>query len=185
MTRSTVKKLKEPLEEHEREMHRLRRAASRQQRNNSLAIAGRNIFADEASSSNNSGPKPTPPLKSLWEHLSPNSAADGAMMDASRLRFFHFTLKGEAKKCQLNEDEGWNRIEETVEESSRLALLSHNADQEKDIKEPIPHLRHLSGITTYGPPYPTPSTVNNNDRIIEDGGLEGEETTAFQRKETP
>ncbi|GJY93951.1 hypothetical protein Tco_0509733 [Tanacetum coccineum] len=42
-----------------------------------------------------------------------------------------------------------------------------------------------SGITTHGPPYPAPSTVNNNDRIIEEGGLEGEETIAFQRKETP
>ncbi|GJU54492.1 hypothetical protein Tco_1228206 [Tanacetum coccineum] len=36
MTHITVKKLKEPLEEHEREMHRLRRVASRQQGNESL-----------------------------------------------------------------------------------------------------------------------------------------------------
>ncbi|GKD72613.1 hypothetical protein Tco_1330895 [Tanacetum coccineum] len=73
MTRNTVKKLKEPLEEPEREMHRLRRAANRQQRNESLAIAGRNLFDDEASSSSNSRPKPTPPIKSLQEHSSPNS----------------------------------------------------------------------------------------------------------------
>ncbi|GJY29309.1 hypothetical protein Tco_0405076 [Tanacetum coccineum] len=152
MTRSTVKKLKEPLEKPERDMHRLKRAASRQQRNNSLAIAGRNLFNDEASSSANSEPKPMPSLKSLREHSSPNSAgfqnliafpveqtwnimeshdiwpiqgvctfqglksknsihhvkhfisfvdhiqADGATRDASRLCFFHFTLKGEAKK---------------------------------------------------------------------------------------
>ncbi|GJW63509.1 hypothetical protein Tco_0115393 [Tanacetum coccineum] len=75
MTRSTIKKLKEPLEEPEKKMHRLRRAASRQQRNESLAIAGRNLFKDEASSSANSGPKPMPPFKSLREHSSPNLAS--------------------------------------------------------------------------------------------------------------
>nr|GEY88881.1 UBP1-associated protein 2C-like [Tanacetum cinerariifolium] len=61
MTRSTVKKLKEPLEEPERVMHRLRRAAIRQQPNDSLAIAGRNLFDDEASTSAKSSLKPTPP----------------------------------------------------------------------------------------------------------------------------
>ncbi|GJY89935.1 hypothetical protein Tco_0505131 [Tanacetum coccineum] len=232
MTLSIVKKLKEPLGDPEREIHRLRRATGCQQRNESLAIAGRNLFDNEASSSANSGPKPIPPLKSLQEHLSPSLAgfqnpfvlpieqtgnivdsrdiwliqcictfqglkgenpihhvkhflslvdniqADGAMRDASRLRFFHFTLKGKAKKSlnrippsqittweqlvskfldkffppeplhhgvnkwilvqifyynvspddrngidhftqyrfnQLNEDEGWNRIEEYVQ----------------------------------------------------------------------
>ncbi|GJT21946.1 hypothetical protein Tco_0891883 [Tanacetum coccineum] len=74
MTRSIIKKLKESLEEPERVMHRLRRAASRQQRNDSLAIAGSNLFDDEASTSANSGPKPTPPLKILQEHSSTNSA---------------------------------------------------------------------------------------------------------------
>ncbi|GJV23717.1 hypothetical protein Tco_1376412 [Tanacetum coccineum] len=63
MTRSTVKKLNESLEEPEREMHRLRKAASHQQRNESLVIAGRNLFDNKASSSANSGPKPTSHLK--------------------------------------------------------------------------------------------------------------------------
>ncbi|GJT39338.1 hypothetical protein Tco_0939203 [Tanacetum coccineum] len=75
MTRSTIKKLKEPLDEPERELHRRRRAASRQQQNDSLAIVGRNLFDNEASSSANSEPKPTPPLKSLREHSSPNLAS--------------------------------------------------------------------------------------------------------------
>ncbi|GJU35595.1 hypothetical protein Tco_1183949 [Tanacetum coccineum] len=146
MTRSTVKKLKEPLDDPERELHRLRRAASRQPQNDSLAIVGRNLFDNKASSSANSEPKPIPPLKSLREHSSPNLAsfqnpivllakkigniidsrdiwllqgictfqglksenpiyhiqADGATKDTSRLRFFHFTLKGKAKEWQIH-----------------------------------------------------------------------------------
>nr|GEY35711.1 hypothetical protein [Tanacetum cinerariifolium] len=50
---STTKKLTEPLDEPEREFRGLKRAAWRQQQNESLAIAGRNLFDDEASSSNN------------------------------------------------------------------------------------------------------------------------------------
>ncbi|GKA96443.1 hypothetical protein Tco_0818538 [Tanacetum coccineum] len=73
MTRSIVKKPTEPLEEPERELQRCRKAACRQQRNESLAIAGRNLFDDEASSSANSGPNPSSSLKSLREHSSPNS----------------------------------------------------------------------------------------------------------------
>ncbi|GJV49915.1 hypothetical protein Tco_1440127 [Tanacetum coccineum] len=53
MTRSTVKRLTEPLDEPEREFQRLRRAALRSHKNNSLAIAGRNLFDDKAFSSNN------------------------------------------------------------------------------------------------------------------------------------
>ncbi|GJT87966.1 hypothetical protein Tco_1069683 [Tanacetum coccineum] len=52
MTRSTVKKLTEPLNEPEKEFWRLRRAALRQHQNESLAIARRNLFDDDASSSN-------------------------------------------------------------------------------------------------------------------------------------
>nr|GEX37770.1 hypothetical protein [Tanacetum cinerariifolium] len=73
MNHSTIKKLKEPIDEPERELHRRRREASLQQQNDSLAIAGGNLFHKEASSSANSKPKPTPPLKSLREHSSPNS----------------------------------------------------------------------------------------------------------------
>ncbi|GJR72556.1 reverse transcriptase domain-containing protein [Tanacetum coccineum] len=127
-----------------------RRAALRSHQNESLAIAGRNLFDDEASSSKNTEPKlPTPP-KTLNEHSCPTSSgfqnpitvpteqtrrivdsrgiwliqntctfqglrtedplrhvkhylsivdnkqADGATRDTSRLRFFHFSLKGKA-----------------------------------------------------------------------------------------
>ncbi|GKB93776.1 hypothetical protein Tco_0979913 [Tanacetum coccineum] len=51
MTRSTVKRLTKPLDEPEREFQRLRKAAMRSHQNESLAIAGRNLFDDEASSS--------------------------------------------------------------------------------------------------------------------------------------
>ncbi|GJS88903.1 DNA-directed DNA polymerase [Tanacetum coccineum] len=74
MTRSTVKKLTEPLEEPEREFRRRRKAACLQQRNESLAIAGRNLFNDEASSSANFEPKPSSSSKILREHSSSSSA---------------------------------------------------------------------------------------------------------------
>nr|GEW11535.1 hypothetical protein [Tanacetum cinerariifolium] len=50
MTRSIVKRLTEPLDEPEREFRRLRRAALRSHQNDSLAIAERNLFDEEASS---------------------------------------------------------------------------------------------------------------------------------------
>ncbi|GJZ39155.1 hypothetical protein Tco_0585718 [Tanacetum coccineum] len=74
MTRSIVKKLTEPLDEPEREFQRLRRVALCQHQNESLAIAGRNLFDDEASSSNETRTKPVTPLKTLREHSFPNSA---------------------------------------------------------------------------------------------------------------
>ncbi|GKF38360.1 hypothetical protein Tco_0118421 [Tanacetum coccineum] len=74
MTRSTVKRLTKPLDEPEREFQRLRRAACRLQQNESLAIAGRNLFDDEASSSNDTGTKPPTPPKTLHEHSHSNSS---------------------------------------------------------------------------------------------------------------
>ncbi|GKA16365.1 hypothetical protein Tco_0696112 [Tanacetum coccineum] len=74
MTRSTVKKLTEPLDELEREFRRLRRAALRQHQNESLAIARINLFDDEASFSSDTKTKPVTPLKTIREHSLPNSA---------------------------------------------------------------------------------------------------------------
>ncbi|GKB67229.1 reverse transcriptase domain-containing protein [Tanacetum coccineum] len=74
MIRSTVKRLTEPLDEPKRECRRHRRAALRSHQNKSLAIAGRNLFDDEASSSNNTGPKPPTPPKTLHEHSRPTSS---------------------------------------------------------------------------------------------------------------
>ncbi|GJR21471.1 DNA-directed DNA polymerase [Tanacetum coccineum] len=120
--------------------------------NESLAIAGRNLFDDEASSSNNTRTKSSSLLKTLREYSCPNSSsiqnpiilpaertgrivdsrdilliqgtctfqelrsedslhhikhylsimaniqADEATRDTSRLRFFHFSLKGKVEK---------------------------------------------------------------------------------------
>nr|GEU86672.1 reverse transcriptase domain-containing protein [Tanacetum cinerariifolium] len=74
MTRITVKRLTKPLDEPEREFQRLRRATWHLQQNESLAIARRNLFDDEASSSNNTGTKPPTPPKTLHEHSHPNSS---------------------------------------------------------------------------------------------------------------
>ncbi|GJS03845.1 hypothetical protein Tco_0320353 [Tanacetum coccineum] len=74
MTRSPVKKLRKPLDEPEREFRRLRKAAMRSPQNESLAIAGKNLFDDEASSSNNTGAKPPTAPKTLHHHSRPNSS---------------------------------------------------------------------------------------------------------------
>ncbi|GJY95931.1 hypothetical protein Tco_0512292 [Tanacetum coccineum] len=75
MTRSTVKSLTKPLDEPEREFQRLRKAAMHSHQNESLDIAGRNLFDDQASFSNNNGAKmPTPP-KTLHKHSSLNSSS--------------------------------------------------------------------------------------------------------------
>ncbi|GKB91367.1 reverse transcriptase [Tanacetum coccineum] len=71
MTRSTVKMLTEPLDEPKRKFWRLRRASLRHHQNESLAIAGRNLIDDEASSSNVTRTKPVTPLKILREHSLP------------------------------------------------------------------------------------------------------------------
>ncbi|GKC19400.1 reverse transcriptase domain-containing protein, partial [Tanacetum coccineum] len=52
----------------------LKRATLRSHQNDSLAIAGRNLFDDEASSSNNTGPTPPTPPKTLHEHSRPTSS---------------------------------------------------------------------------------------------------------------
>nr|GEV76222.1 hypothetical protein [Tanacetum cinerariifolium] len=72
MTRSTDKRLTKPLDEPKREFQRLKRAAWHLQQNESLAISERNLFDDEASSSNNTRAKPQTPPKTLHEHSHPN-----------------------------------------------------------------------------------------------------------------
>ncbi|GKB50450.1 hypothetical protein Tco_0901203 [Tanacetum coccineum] len=74
MTRSNVKRLTEPIDEPEREFRRLKRVALRSHQNESLAIAGRNLFDNEASPSNNTRPKSSAPPKTLHEHSHPTSS---------------------------------------------------------------------------------------------------------------
>ncbi|GJU46923.1 putative reverse transcriptase domain-containing protein [Tanacetum coccineum] len=66
-------RLTKPLDEPEREFQRRRKAALRSHQNESLVIAGRNLFDDEASSSYNTGAIPPTPPKTLHEHSHPNS----------------------------------------------------------------------------------------------------------------
>ncbi|GJY65297.1 hypothetical protein Tco_0467535 [Tanacetum coccineum] len=73
MIRSTVKRLTKPLDEPEREFQRRRKATLCSHLNESLAIAGRNLFDDEASSSYNTEANPSTPLKTIHEHSHPNS----------------------------------------------------------------------------------------------------------------
>ncbi|GJY36117.1 DNA-directed DNA polymerase [Tanacetum coccineum] len=56
------------------EANLLRKAALRSHQNYSLANAGRNLFDDEASLSNNTEPKPPTPPKTLHEHSLPTSS---------------------------------------------------------------------------------------------------------------
>ncbi|GJR20938.1 DNA-directed DNA polymerase [Tanacetum coccineum] len=124
MTRSTVKRLTKPLDEPEREFWRCRKAALRSHQNESLAIARRNLFDDEASSSYNTGAKPPMPPKTLREHSHPNSSSflnpitfpteqTGRIIDSRDIRkldqFARFRFDS------LTEEEGWNRIEEYVQ----------------------------------------------------------------------
>ncbi|GJZ38393.1 hypothetical protein Tco_0584956 [Tanacetum coccineum] len=74
MTRNTVKRLTKPLDEPEREFRRRRKAALRSHQNKTLAIAGRNLFDDEAYSSYNIRAKSPMPPKTLHEHSHPNSS---------------------------------------------------------------------------------------------------------------
>nr|GEV70926.1 DNA-directed DNA polymerase [Tanacetum cinerariifolium] len=73
MTCSAIQRLTKPLDEPEREFWRRRKAALHLHQNVSLAIAGRNLFDDEASSSYNTEAKPPTLPKTLHEHSHPNS----------------------------------------------------------------------------------------------------------------
>ncbi|GJV82984.1 hypothetical protein Tco_1522882 [Tanacetum coccineum] len=109
MMHSTVKRLTKPLDEPEREFRTLRKAALCSHQNESLAIAERNLFDDEASSSYNTGAKPPTPPKTLHEHSHRNFSSflnpitfptkqTGRIVDSRNiwLRFFYFSLKGKA-----------------------------------------------------------------------------------------
>nr|GEX15719.1 hypothetical protein [Tanacetum cinerariifolium] len=151
MTCSTIKRLTKPLDEPKREFQRLRKAAMRSHQNESLAIAGRTLFNDEASFSNNTGAKlPTPP-KTLYKHSRLNSfrsknedpllhvkhylsivnniQAGGATRDTSRLRVFHFSLAGKATewldRMPLTQITTWDRlIKEAKKDDEDERLLS-------------------------------------------------------------
>ncbi|GJU23776.1 ribonuclease H-like domain-containing protein [Tanacetum coccineum] len=116
MTRSTVKKLRKPLDEPEREFPRLRKAAMRSPQNESLAIAGRNLFDDEASSSNNTRAKPPHSSINLQLYLCLIRGYKKWLL----VQIFHDNISQIDRKkldqftqfrfSSLTEEEGWNRI---------------------------------------------------------------------------
>ncbi|GJU38133.1 reverse transcriptase domain-containing protein [Tanacetum coccineum] len=205
---NTIKKLKKSLNEPERELHRRRRTASRQQQNDSLAIVGRNLFDNKTSSSANSKPKSTPPLKSLREHSSPNSAGFNPTSspswntkwllvqifhnnispnDCGRLdQFAHFHFNS------LNEEEGWNHIKEYVQyqdDSWSDPPPPMNVSSISEIIEPtLEGWLRKSEELTYTHPHTRlhrvrqPSTTLKEQLKIRP---KGEETTTTQNKETP
>ncbi|GKC16814.1 hypothetical protein Tco_1013596 [Tanacetum coccineum] len=119
MTRSTVKKLEEPLEDPERELHRRRKAASHQKWNESLAIARRNLFNDETS---NYYPRPSIPTKLSLT----NNAGTGIEGENSN--------EGEAPTTQRPEDlESPTLYHPSI--SSSVPFPSRLKNQKKDDKD--------------------------------------------------
>ncbi|GJZ28280.1 hypothetical protein Tco_0572927 [Tanacetum coccineum] len=174
MTRSTVKKLEEPLDEPERELHRRRKAASHQQWNESLAIAGRNLFDDEPSSIRRRSEGEESPewvVRSKFEDSLCNFMLEKAL---------HAKGLGEML------DQQWRGMHNQF--SKILATF-------KKSQTPTPNPNALnfaittrSGTTTLDPPYPTPSnltTADDTNKTIEEERLENEETTTIQDKEIP
>ncbi|GJR05628.1 hypothetical protein Tco_0528612 [Tanacetum coccineum] len=113
MTRSTIKNPIKPFKEPEREMHKKRRAAQLQYRNESLSIAGRNLLDEGPSFFPNQKPKSIPPAKNLREHSSPNASG---FLNPIILPEEPTNKVFDAQDIfSLNEDEGWDRIEELIQ----------------------------------------------------------------------
>ncbi|GJV96925.1 hypothetical protein Tco_1548502 [Tanacetum coccineum] len=157
MTRSTTKKLTEPLDEPEREFRRLRKAVWHQQQNESLAIARRNLFDDEASSSNNTRAKPLVPSKTLRGHSLPSSAdaptfaittrsgtstrdppyptpPESTTIDHASRTLEKEGPKGARSSTMQNEETPWSTIFYQPSKSSNLPFPSRVKKQKKNDK---------------------------------------------------
>ncbi|GJW97879.1 hypothetical protein Tco_0179687 [Tanacetum coccineum] len=159
MTRSTVKKLEEPLDETERELHRRRKAASRQQWNESLAIAERNLFDDETS-----------------YVINTEVIVLTKPMNADR-----------PSKCAYLEGTSMTTLPSYS--SIKMTISHHGGTYDEERREKkVPSGSLEARTTTRDPPYPTPSnstTIDNTNKTIEEEGPKDEETTTIQNKETP
>ncbi|GJZ24246.1 hypothetical protein Tco_0561705, partial [Tanacetum coccineum] len=147
MTHITVKKLTEPLKEPEREVHRRGKVARRQKRNESLAIAGRNLFDDEASSSVNSEPKISPQIKSLREPREQVCLSEGDIYDdPSLLRFY-----------QNDDLPPWGNSSKRIEgeEGPDWVVKRKNKKPSPKTTTPTLAITTRSGTTASDPPYPS------------------------------
>ncbi|GJR30560.1 hypothetical protein Tco_1106792 [Tanacetum coccineum] len=190
----TVKRLTKPLDKPEREFRRLRKAAMCSHQNESLAIAGRNLFDDEASFSNNTRTKlPTPP-KTLHEHSCPNSSGSheadeyeqnnpseqvclsrgDIYNDPSLLRFYQ------------NDDTlpwGNNKRKEKGEDGPEWIVRTINKSETPKPEAPTFAITTRSGIIIQDPPFlalPRPTTDNLTEGETEKEGLEGTEPSITQ-----
>ncbi|GJU81035.1 hypothetical protein Tco_1283400 [Tanacetum coccineum] len=175
MTRSTVKRLTKPLDKPEREFRRLRRANCRLKQNESLAIAERNLFDDEASSSSDTEVKPPTPPKTLHEHSRPNSFGfqnpitlpaeqTGRIIDARDILLIQGTctcqgLRNEDPLCHVK------KSETPKPEAPNFAIITR------------------LGIITQDSPFPTlplPTSDNLTEEETKKEGPEGTEPSIIQ-----
>ncbi|GJT74504.1 DNA-directed DNA polymerase [Tanacetum coccineum] len=154
MTRSTARKLFEPLNEPEREMHRHKKAARRHQQNKSLTVTGKNLFDDVASSSGNTEPKTVPVPKSLHEHSCPNPSSFRNLL-------------------VFSEDQTGRIVD------ARNIWLIQNVCEFQDktpTNEPTLAITTRSGTTTRDPSYPTTQTPSTTHEPFDDRRPRNEET---------
>nr|GEV23365.1 hypothetical protein [Tanacetum cinerariifolium] len=125
MTHSTARKLTVSFDEREREIQKRMRDTWQKQQNEFITISGRNLFDDEASSSNNVKANPSTPFKTLREHFLPNSASfqNPIILPAEQTRKIVNScdiLLIQGTCSSLTKDEGWNRIEEYIQYRDNL-----------------------------------------------------------------
>nr|GEU62424.1 protease Do-like 5, chloroplastic [Tanacetum cinerariifolium] len=121
MTCNTVKRLTKPLDKPERDFRRLWKATMRSHQNESFVITGRNLFDDEASSSNNIRAKLSMPPKTLHEHSPP-------IILGNRQKVYHYTYGYDYNMKVFMVDKNGNRLSRNrkiigVDPSSDLAVL--------------------------------------------------------------
>ncbi|GJS00972.1 hypothetical protein Tco_0317480 [Tanacetum coccineum] len=201
MTRSIVKRLTKPLDEPEREFLRLKRAAWRLQQNESLAIAERNLFDAEASSSNNTRAKPPTLPKTLHEHSHPNPSGSHQVDeckqtnlaeqvclsggdiydDPSLLRFYQNddTPPRGNSKCKEKGEDGpeWIVRNKFEDELANFML------EKKSHAKGIGNMLDQHGVSTQDPPFltsPRPTSDNPTEGEVKKERPEGEEPSIVQ-----
>nr|GEX85843.1 hypothetical protein [Tanacetum cinerariifolium] len=142
MTRSTVKRLTKPLDEPEREFQRLRRAALRLHQNDSLAIAGRNLFDDEASSGSHEADECEQNHPSEQVYLSKGDIYD----DPSLLRF-----------NQNNDTSPWgnSKCKEKGKDGPEWTVRTIDRNKTPKLEARTLAITTRSGISTRNPLFPT------------------------------